>query len=137
MDPKIWGPSGWLFLHTITFNYPTNPTEEDKKNYKLFFESLKNVIPCPICSEHYKENLKKIPIKLNSKDELIEWLFDIHNSVNKFKGEKVYTHEDLYDIYYDMYKSKKLKDQDKYKEYSKYGLLVIIVILLILFIRKM
>ena len=69
MDPKIWGPSGWLFLHTITFNYPTNPTEEDKKNYKLFFESLKNVIPCPICSEHYKENLKKIPIKLNSKDE--------------------------------------------------------------------
>lgn len=137
MDPKIWGPSGWLFLHTVTFNYPTNPSEEDKKNYKEFFDSLKNVIPCPICSEHYKENIKNNPIKLNSKDELIEWLFDIHNSVNKFKGEKVYTHEELYDIYYDMFKSKKLKGQDKLKEYSKYALLVVIMILLILFIRKM
>ena len=39
MDPKIWGPPGWLFLHTITFNYPTNPTEEDKKYYKNFFYS--------------------------------------------------------------------------------------------------
>ena len=93
MDPKIWGPSAWLFLHTITFNYPNNPTKEDKENIHKFFDSLKYTIPCRTCKEHYKDNLKNIPIKLDSKDDLIEWLFDIHNSVNKFKGGKIYSHE--------------------------------------------
>lgn len=137
MDPKIWGPSAWLFLHTITFNYPNNPTKEDKDNFHKLFDSLKFTIPCPICREHYKENLKNNPIKLDSKDDLIEWLFDIHNSVNKFKGEKEYSHEELYDKYYDIFKSQRLKDQDKYKDYFKYGLLIIIVILLLFFIKKM
>ena len=36
MDPKIWGPSTWLFLHTITLNYPNNPTQQDIDNYKKF-----------------------------------------------------------------------------------------------------
>ena len=58
MNPKIWGPSAWLFLHTVTFNYPNNPTEEDKRNYLTFFNSLKHIIPCPLCKEHYIENWK-------------------------------------------------------------------------------
>ena len=136
MDPNIWGPPTWLFLHTVTFNYPTNPTKEDKENYYKFFDSLKHTIPCPICKNHYIENINNNPIQLNNKDELIEWLFDIHNSVNKINNKKVYTHEELYDIYYEMFKSKSLKDKDKYKDYIKYGLLIIIIILLLFFIKK-
>lgn len=136
MDPKIWGPPGWLFLHTLTFNYPNNPTKEEKENYHTFFDSLKNVIPCPICKGHYSNNLKTNPIKLDSKDELIEWLFDIHNLVNKFKGEKVYSHEELYDKYYDILKSDALKEKDKYKDYIKYTLLIVIVLLLLFYIRN-
>ena len=37
MDPEIWGPSTWIFLHTITLNYPNNPTIYDKQNYKNFY----------------------------------------------------------------------------------------------------
>ena len=37
MLTSVWGPSMWHTLHTISFNYPVNPTEEDKKNYKIFF----------------------------------------------------------------------------------------------------
>ena len=40
-NPEVWGPGAWLFLHTISLNYPTNPTYEDKENYKTFFTSLK------------------------------------------------------------------------------------------------
>ena len=39
MLTSVWGPSLWHTLHTISFNYPTNPTEEDKKNYKLFLKN--------------------------------------------------------------------------------------------------
>ena len=36
----VWGCSLWHFLHTISFNYPINPTETDKINYKNFILSL-------------------------------------------------------------------------------------------------
>ena len=38
MMTAIWGPSMWHFLHTMSFNYPIKPTDDDKKNYKEFTE---------------------------------------------------------------------------------------------------
>jgi hypothetical protein len=32
MLTKVWGPCMWFFLHTISFNYPTEPTKLDKEN---------------------------------------------------------------------------------------------------------
>ena len=31
MNPKFWGPHAWIFLHSITLNYPKEPSDEDKK----------------------------------------------------------------------------------------------------------
>ena len=36
MLTSVWGPSMWHYLHTMSFNYPVNPTEDDKKNYMNF-----------------------------------------------------------------------------------------------------
>ena len=30
MHPEFWGPSGWKFLHYVTFQYPIKPTVNDK-----------------------------------------------------------------------------------------------------------
>ena len=49
MDTRFWGPDGWLLLHSIAQNYPSNPTKEDKYTYKHFFNSLKHVLPCIYC----------------------------------------------------------------------------------------
>ena len=35
MLTSVWGPSMWHYLHTMSFNYPVNPTKEDKKNYSF------------------------------------------------------------------------------------------------------
>ena len=35
MQVGEWGPAGWKFLHTITFNY--TPTDDNIKQYKTFF----------------------------------------------------------------------------------------------------
>ena len=37
IKPSIWGPHGWKFMHYVSLGYPSNPTEEDKKNYKTFY----------------------------------------------------------------------------------------------------
>ena len=70
MDPNIWGSQAWLFLHTITLNYPDNPSKFDKENFKNFFENLSHVIPCDVCKDHYKQNIRKYPIQLDSKESL-------------------------------------------------------------------
>ena len=47
MEPEIWGPHAWQFLHSITLSYPDNPTLEDKNNHAQFREQAKWVEPDP------------------------------------------------------------------------------------------
>lgn len=105
MNPEIWGPHAWMFLHTITLNYPENPSYQDKQTHRLFFESLQDVIPCPKCKQHYKQNLIDYPIQLNSKKELISWLINIHNQVNLKNNKRKYSYEEVNHIYNDLYNS--------------------------------
>ena len=58
MDPEIWGPHAWIFLHSVTLAYPENPTNIDKKNFELFFNSMQPIIPCQKCSNHYKNTYR-------------------------------------------------------------------------------
>ena len=72
----------------------------------IFFYSLQKVIPCPKCRRHYSENLKKIPIRLQSRDDLIRWLIDIHNAVNKSTNKPTMSYEDVYEKYDKLYNKK-------------------------------
>ena len=62
MNVNEWGPGGWVFLHTTTFNYPLNPCEEDKQLIKKFFDSVKNILPCKYCRDSFKIYTKYIPV---------------------------------------------------------------------------
>jgi hypothetical protein len=103
MYPEFWGASGWKFLHSITFQYPMKPTVDDKAQYKEFFNSLKYTLPCQKCAYHYAKHIRKYPIDsaLNSKDDLVKWLINIHNEVNKSLGKREYSYHEVMDIYKD------------------------------------
>ena len=60
MLTSVWGPVMWHMLHTISFNYPVNPTEKDKKNYYKFFKGLSNILPCGKCRDNLKKNYKTL-----------------------------------------------------------------------------
>ena len=95
--PDIWGPHGWKFIHYITLGYPSKPTEEDKINYYNFFTDLGNVIPCPICADHYKQHLKITPLNdkaLKNTESLMTWGIAMHNHVNARNGKKIYSLKD-------------------------------------------
>ena len=125
MEAEVWGPPAWKFLHTITLNYPEYPTIKDKENYKDFFYLLSEVIPCDRCKKHYKENITELPIRLESREELTEWLFDIHNKVNVSNGKPLYKYEDFINKYSYMY--------DRQKKYVYLIILTIIIIVFLLF----
>lgn len=85
MNVNKWGPGGWDFLHSITFNYPLNPTDSDKKYYSDFFKSIGNMLPCKYCRESYIIYYKYLPIDhfLDSREGVTYWFYTIHSLVNQ------------------------------------------------------
>ena len=57
MQTSVWGPILWTFLHIMSFNYPVQPTEEDKIHYKGFVEHLQYILPCKKCRENLPKNM--------------------------------------------------------------------------------
>jgi hypothetical protein len=87
----IWGPALWHTLHTMSFNYPVNPTKEQKESYYNYFISLKNVLPCKYCRDNYAKNLEKLPLtasKLKNRETFSRWVFDMHELINKNLNKK-------------------------------------------------
>jgi len=93
IPPSVWGPFFWLTMHIAALGYPNNPTYTDKLAAKQFFESLANLIPCPVCREHYKAHLTRFPLtpSIDSRKDLFKWTVDIHNEVNKLHGKPAWT----------------------------------------------
>ena len=62
MMTSIWGPPMWHILHTVSFNYPVEPTKEQQTNYYNFYSNLVNILPCRYCRENLCKNFKKLPL---------------------------------------------------------------------------
>ncbi len=119
MDPDIWGKPAWLFLHSIAYNYPIKPTYDDKMNYGNFFNNLQFVLPCNICSQHCKETFQYKSVfnnnVLESRENLINWLIDVHNDVNKRLNKPSGNYNDMMKLI-----TNKLDTTDKSVNYYKY-----------------
>ena len=91
MLTSVWGPPAWHFLHTISFNYPTKPTKQDKINYRKFIFSLQYVLPCGHCRKNFKKNIKSLPLTmkdLKNRQHFSLWVYKLHEKVNKMLGKK-------------------------------------------------
>ena len=91
-SPLLWGKEAWHFIHYVALAYI--PSEENKSSYMNFFNSLPDTLPCPICGEHFKQNMQKYPPRFDTSNDLFEWTVDMHNEVNKQNGKKVLTYEE-------------------------------------------
>jgi hypothetical protein len=82
MDTRFWGPSGWIFLHQISFSY--EPVKQ-KKYVQQLLEMLPFVLPCKFCRTSLTEYMEELPLEpaLDSREALTHWMYDIHNKVNE------------------------------------------------------
>tara|TARA_B100001248_G_C27385186_1_gene459234 strand:+ start:925 stop:1335 length:411 start_codon:yes stop_codon:yes gene_type:complete len=112
MNPKIWGPHGWIFLHSIAYGYPNDPTPDEKKAAINFFNSLGHMLPCKTCSELYKKDLvlfkktNELKKAVENKTNLIKFINLIHNNVNKSLNKKQYSDIEYDNYYKNMYENK-------------------------------
>ena len=128
MNPKIWGPHAWIFLHSIAYGYPENPTKNEQINAKKFFESLGYMLPCKTCSALYIKDIKKIDSidnAVKNQSNLIKWVNQMHNKVNEHINKKIYTDKEYDDYYLNMYSS---NNNNKY-----YFILFILIFIIIIY----
>ena len=143
MEPQIWGKHAWIFLHSITMTYPENPTNEEKKTYKYFFESLDKILPCIVCRKNYKKHITQLPIDnfLHSRRNLVEWLINIHNQTNIMHNKPTMEYDQVIDNFKKIYKKNNdndINDKDNTnkvgKENNNMYFFIIIILLVIIFI---
>lgn len=86
-----WGPAMWHYLHMMSFNYPVNPTPENKKQYRDFIVSLKYVLPCKYCRMNLANNFKKKPLlmcHMANRETFSRYVYELHELVNKMLHKK-------------------------------------------------
>jgi hypothetical protein len=91
MLTTVWGPAMWHYLHTMSFNYPVNPTQQDKIYYKNFVYNLRNVLPCKYCRINLTNNLKKKPLlmcHMKNRGSFSKYIYELHELVNKMLKKK-------------------------------------------------
>ena len=85
MVTTVWGPAMWHFLHTMSFNYPVEPTRAQKGEYMDFVKSLVHVLPCGKCRKNLRANFRKRPLSvkdMESRHTFSKFMFDLHEAVN-------------------------------------------------------
>ena len=91
MLTTVWGPSLWHFLHTMSFNYPVEPTVDQKNHYRNFVLSLKHILPCKYCRMNLVTNFKQLPLtmaNMKNRETFSRYVYDLHELINKMLHKK-------------------------------------------------
>jgi len=128
LDPKIWGPHYWFFIHTVAMTYPIRPNAVTKKKYYEFIQNLPIFIPVENMSGEFSKLLDKYPVTpyLDNRESLIRWTHFIHNKINQKLEKPQISLSEFYVKYYEEYKSQNIKMVEYYKLREKAIFCVII-----------
>lgn len=115
MMTSVWGPPMWHMLHTISFNYPIIPTDDNKIDYYNFYNNLKNILPCKYCRDNLSKNLKNLSFNKNvfkNRDTLSRFIYCLHEEVNKMLGKKSNLTYEMVRDRYEHFRSRCLNDNE-------------------------
>ena len=118
MDPNIWGPVAWNYLHFLSISYPDKPTKIDIDNNKKFLRIFADILPCIKCREHFKSYIqsKDLDIELDSKQKYMKLVWNLHNNVNEFLAKDKIEFSVFLRLYQDIIDSGKFNPIDIKKE---------------------
>jgi hypothetical protein len=132
LEPKIWGPHYWFFLHTLAMTYPHHPNAVTKKKYYEFIQNLPLFIPVEQISKEFEKLIDKYPITpyLDNRDSFVRWMHFIHNKINEKTEKPQISLNDFFVNYYNEYKTQneKIAEFYNFREKIIYGGVIIIIL---------
>ena len=82
----LWGPLGWMTLHSVSLIYPVSPSAVDKQILRRYIELFRDTISCPYCQSHFSiifnNYMQAHPEWSNSKFDFFLFVVRAHNTVN-------------------------------------------------------
>lgn len=91
-----WGPLLWQMLHGCAEKLGRAPGHSiflDQRREMIFIlRDIENIMPCPMCRNHYREWRSKRPIdqfpetQAEFREAVRRWLFELHEEVNHSRG---------------------------------------------------
>lgn len=90
----VWGPLGWMTLHSVSTLYPERPTPTEKALLTSWLDMFRDTITCHYCKGHFTTMLQnyrmRFPNMLNSRQDFAMFAFRAHNTVNARLSKPVY-----------------------------------------------
>jgi hypothetical protein len=84
---SLWGPLGWMTLHSVSMLYPEAPSQADKEILKRYMGVFRDSISCPYCHQHFKVMFQNYttshPEWNSSRFQFFLFVVRAHNTVNK------------------------------------------------------
>lgn len=89
VDPVLWGPHLWRFLH-VTAALPA-PRLRGREKWRAVLDALRVSLPCPECTGHYQAWYRAHPFRAMLggaavRRAAMRWVLDLHNDVNRRRG---------------------------------------------------
>ena len=96
-----WGPGAWNTLHAFAHTAPRMLSGDQIVQYRTFLYLFADLLPCPKCRSHFKTFLDShlTDTSLSTRDNLVAFLNDAHNEVNRRTGKPTYTLDQHYAMY--------------------------------------
>lgn len=134
LDPNVWGPHYWSFLHHMAWTYPENPNKITKRKYYDFIQNLPLFIPNEKIGNDFMKMIDDHPVTpyLDSRESFIRWVHYIHNKINKILGKDELSFLESLDKFKSEYKPKSVSITEKIQMNKNYFFIFIIFILLFL-----
>jgi hypothetical protein len=86
----LLGRSVWIYLHALADFY--EPGSES--TVVRHINDMARLYPCGPCRTHMQLYIQHCPVTAGSKQDLVQWVFDFHNSVNKKLGKAQFAAKD-------------------------------------------
>lgn len=93
------GPTIWVALHTLAFQYPDVPSAAEKSAAQNYVKSIATLLPCGACRTHYSQLLTSYPANVSSRAAFSKWTVDAHNHVNDRLGKPRVSYDDAIEMY--------------------------------------
>ena len=79
---------GWTMLHMMSGSFPETLSPTLIRKWNTFIVLFAHLYPCKLCSGHFLKLLEEVgPFSGETKEDLMKWLCDVHNRVNKRLGK--------------------------------------------------
>lgn len=81
IDPAIWGPHAWNWLHRVASRWRMSGCR-DNKVFAKAVGGWVHMLPCNTCRESFCEFYRILRPEALACDSIEQWAYDLHNHVN-------------------------------------------------------